>query len=80
VLLALCEHINSARALVEAATGAHRCLDVFINSAGVMLVEPLDEFKVDECKQMIDVNIMGVLDVTGREGCPALLAAYLLQR
>ncbi|UMM07806.1 SDR family oxidoreductase [Gluconobacter frateurii] len=36
-------------------------IDVLINNAGVMLIAPLAETKVDEWDRMIDVNIKGVL-------------------
>lgn len=36
-------------------------IDVLINNAGLMPLAPLDELKVDEWDQMIDVNIKGVM-------------------
>jgi NADP-dependent 3-hydroxy acid dehydrogenase YdfG len=36
-------------------------LDVLIGNAGLMPLSPLDDLKVDEWDQMIDVNIKGVL-------------------
>jgi NADP-dependent 3-hydroxy acid dehydrogenase YdfG len=36
-------------------------LDVLISNAGLMPLSPLDDLKVDEWNQMIDVNIKGVL-------------------
>lgn len=36
-------------------------LDVLINNAGVMPISPLDDLRVDDWEQMIDVNIKGVL-------------------
>lgn len=36
-------------------------LDVFVNNAGIMPLSNLDQLKIDEWNQMIDVNIRGVL-------------------
>ncbi|KXV01362.1 oxidoreductase [Gluconobacter potus] len=36
-------------------------LDVFVNNAGVMLLAPLADRKIDQWERMIDVNIKGVL-------------------
>lgn len=36
-------------------------IDVLINNAGLMPLSPLDQVKVEEWEQMIDVNIKGVL-------------------
>ncbi|MEG4012580.1 MULTISPECIES: SDR family oxidoreductase [unclassified Microcoleus] len=36
-------------------------IDVLINNAGLMPLSPLDQIKVEEWDQMIDVNIKGVL-------------------
>jgi len=38
--------------------------DCLINNAGVMLLSPFEQGKVDEWKQMIDVNLTGVLETT----------------
>lgn len=47
--------------LIDAAMHKYGRIDVLINNAGVMPVSYLDELKVDEWEQMIDVNIKGVL-------------------
>jgi NADP-dependent 3-hydroxy acid dehydrogenase YdfG len=36
-------------------------LDVFVNNAGIMPLSTLDQLKIDEWNQMIDVNVRGVL-------------------
>lgn len=36
-------------------------IDVMVNNAGMMLLAPLEAFKVDEWDQMIDINIKGML-------------------
>ncbi len=39
-------------------------VDCLVNNAGVMLLSPFEQGKVDEWKQMIDVNLTGVLETT----------------
>ena len=48
-------------ALVTLARERYGKLDVFINNAGVMPVSPLDDLRVEDWDEMIDVNIKGVL-------------------
>lgn len=36
-------------------------LDVLVNNAGIMPISPLDDLRVEEWENMIDVNIKGVL-------------------
>jgi len=48
-------------ALVALARERHGKLDVLINNAGVMPISPLDELRVDDWDEMIDVNIKGLL-------------------
>ena len=47
--------------LVELARERYGRLDVLINNAGVMPISPLDDLRVEEWEEMIDVNIKGVL-------------------
>lgn len=49
------------KALVDSTIKSFGRVDVIINNAGVMLLSPLEQLKVDEWDQMIDVNIKGVL-------------------
>lgn len=49
------------KALAELALAHYGRVDVLINNAGLMPVSFLDELKIDEWEQMIDVNIKGVL-------------------
>ena len=48
-------------ALVALARERYGKLDVLINNAGVMPISPLDELRVDDWDEMIDVNIKGLL-------------------
>jgi NADP-dependent 3-hydroxy acid dehydrogenase YdfG len=48
-------------ALVGLACERYGKLDVLVNNAGVMPVSPLDELRVEDWEEMIDVNIKGVL-------------------
>jgi len=48
-------------ALVALARERYGKLDVLINNAGVMPISPLDELRVDDWSEMIDVNIKGLL-------------------
>jgi NADP-dependent 3-hydroxy acid dehydrogenase YdfG len=48
--------------------------DLLVANAGVMLPSPLDEGRSDEWRQMIDVNLVGVLE-TVRAFLPALTEA-----
>jgi NADP-dependent 3-hydroxy acid dehydrogenase YdfG len=36
-------------------------VDVLVNNAGIMPVSPLDDLRVEDWEQMIDINIKGVL-------------------
>jgi NADP-dependent 3-hydroxy acid dehydrogenase YdfG len=47
--------------LVDAAVKTYGRIDVMINNAGLMQQSPLDQLKVDEWDNMIDINIKGVL-------------------
>lgn len=49
------------QALAEATLETYGRIDVLVNNAAFMPVSPLDQIKVDEWDQIIDVNIKGVL-------------------
>jgi NADP-dependent 3-hydroxy acid dehydrogenase YdfG len=40
---------------------AVRQLDVLVNNAGIMPVSPLDDLRVEDWEEMIDINIKGVM-------------------
>ncbi len=48
-------------ALIQLACERYGKLDVLINNAGIGLISPLDELRVEDWDAMIDVNIKGVL-------------------
>lgn len=52
---------DEVKALVDNAVKTFGRVDVIVNNAGVMPLSPLEQLKVDEWDQMIDVNIKGVL-------------------
>jgi NADP-dependent 3-hydroxy acid dehydrogenase YdfG len=47
--------------LVKLACERYGKLDVFFNNAGIMPISPLDELRVEDWEEMIDINIKGVL-------------------
>ena len=47
--------------LVNLACDRYGKLDVLINNAGIMPVSPLDDLRVEDWENMIDINIKGVL-------------------
>jgi NADP-dependent 3-hydroxy acid dehydrogenase YdfG len=52
---------DDVKKLVDTAVNQLGRIDVLINNAGVMPLSPLDQVKVNEWDQMIDVNLRGVL-------------------
>ena len=61
--------------LVETAGERHGKLDVLVGNAGVGPISPLDDLRVAEWEQMIDVNLKGVL-----YGVAAALPVFRAQR
>jgi NADP-dependent 3-hydroxy acid dehydrogenase YdfG len=48
-------------ALVELARDRFGKIDVLVNNAGIGLISPLDDLRVEDWEEMIDVNLKGVL-------------------
>jgi NADP-dependent 3-hydroxy acid dehydrogenase YdfG len=53
--------LQSVKAFVAAAQARYGRVDVLVNNAGVMPLSMMEELRVEEWNQMIDVNIRGVL-------------------
>lgn len=52
---------TQVQALADAALKTYGRIDVLVNNAGLMPLSPLDQLKIEEWEQMIDVNLKGVL-------------------
>lgn len=50
--------------LVMAATDQFGSIDVLVNNAGVMLLEPLDQADDSNLQQMVEVNLLGLMKLT----------------
>jgi clavulanate-9-aldehyde reducatase len=55
---------SEARRFIEQTHQELGGLDVLVNNAGMMLLGPIDGAPLEEWRQMIDVNVMGVLYCT----------------
>ncbi len=55
---------QSAHAFINGANEQLGRVDILINNAGVMLLGPLEGTNTDEWRQMIDVNLLGLLYCT----------------
>ncbi|RUT45433.1 SDR family oxidoreductase [Paenibacillus anaericanus] len=53
---------EEVQAVIDLAIGKYGRVDVLFNNAGVMPTAPLSESRFDEWRQMLDINIMGVLN------------------
>lgn len=53
---------EEVQAVIDLAIEEYGRVDVLFNNAGVMPTAPLSESRFDEWRQMLDINIMGVLN------------------
>jgi len=57
------------QASVDAGVGtlidAYGSIDILVNNAGLMPLSDVDQFKVEEWHRMVDVNVKGLLNITG---------------
>lgn len=53
---------NDVAGLVDLATGRYGKVDVLINNAGIAPISPLDDLRIDDWDDMIEVNVKGVLN------------------
>lgn len=66
---------DDVQALAQRALDLYGRVDVLLNNAGVMPASLLEELKVDEWHQMIDINVKGVL-----HGIGAVLPTMKMQK
>lgn len=50
--------------LVQATTDEFGRIDVLVNNAGVMLLEPLERAERSNLRQMVEVNLLGLMNLT----------------
>jgi NADP-dependent 3-hydroxy acid dehydrogenase YdfG len=53
---------EEVQAVVDLAVKTYGRVDVLFNNAGIMPQAPLSDLRIDEWRQMLDINIMGVLN------------------
>ncbi|MFA9458306.1 SDR family oxidoreductase [Halalkalibacter sp. AB-rgal2] len=53
---------EEVQSVVDLAVKKYGRVDVLLNNAGIMPLAPLSDARIDEWRQMLDINIMGVLN------------------
>lgn len=53
---------DDVQAVVNLAVEKYERVDVLFNNAGIMPQAPLSDLRIDEWRQMLDINIMGVFN------------------
>ena len=51
-------------ALVDATVDAFGSIDILVNNAGVMLLEPVERADRENFRQMVEVNLLGLMNLT----------------
>jgi NADP-dependent 3-hydroxy acid dehydrogenase YdfG len=51
-------------ALVDAALETFETIDILVNNAGVMLLEPVERADRENFRQMVEVNLLGLMNLT----------------
>lgn len=63
---------DDIEALVEATTEEYGTLDILVNNAGVMLLEPVAGADRANFRQMVEVNLLGLMNLT-HEALPVMM-------
>jgi 3-oxoacyl-[acyl-carrier protein] reductase len=63
---------DDVKALVDATIERFGRLDILVNNAGVMVRGPLLQLPEDQCRRMLDINVMGTL-LCSRHALPPMI-------
>lgn len=56
--------VNSAQGLINDVLAYGKRLDIIVNNAGVMLLSPVSEARSEDWRQMIEVNLVALMELT----------------
>ncbi len=62
---------QDARSTIEEVRRRHGRLDILVNNAGIAQVAPLEQAGPDQARQLFDVNVLGLIEIT-RQAVPLL--------